>query len=323
MHRRPLLALPLLAPLAARRAAAQEAWPQRPVTVVIPLAPGGSTDTLVRALAQHFSGAFGQPFVIENRPGAGGTVAHAAVARARPDGYTLLASTNSTYAIAPHLYALTYDTETAFAPVSLLASTPQVLCIHRGVPAEDVPAFLAHARANPGRLAFSSAGIGFTSHLAGELFMAMAGVQLLHVPYRGGGPAAQALIAGEVQLNFADTTTALMMTQSGQVRALAATGAEPSPQFPGLPTLDGAGLPGFRSHTAYALLAPAGTPQPILDRLQAEAAAWMRAPDRRDWLHAGGFVPIASTAEEFRRARAAETALWGEIIRSRNIRMPQ
>lgn len=315
-----LLAAPSL-PLA-RPASAQDAWPQRPVTIVLPLAPGGSTDTLLRPLAQHLTGVFGQAFVIDNRPGAGGTIAHGQVARARPDGYTLLASTNSSYAIAPHLYQLSYDPEAAFAPITLIASSPQALCVHRSVPVTDLAGFMDYVRRNPERLSFSSAGIGFTSHLAAELFMSMTGLAMLHIPYRGGGPAAQALMAGEVQVNFADTTTALTLVQSGNVRAVAVTSKQPSPQFPDLPTLDGAGLPGFQSSTAYGLLAPAGTPRPILDRMQAAVVAWLQAPERRAWLDSSGFIPIGSTAEEFRRLRTEEAAMWGEIIRSRGIRMP-
>ena len=202
-----------------------------------------------------------------------------------------------------------------------LATGPVVLVARNGL-ARDWAGVAAAARARPGGLTYASAGNGSLPHVSFELLKLRSGIDVLHVPYRGGGPAAQALIAGEVQLNFGDTTTALMMTQSGNVRALAVTGGEPSPQFPGLPTLEQAGLRGFRSHTAYALLAPAGTTQPILDRLQAEIAAWMAIPERRDWLRAGGFVPMASTAEQYRQARAAESAMWGEIIRTRNIRMP-
>jgi tripartite-type tricarboxylate transporter receptor subunit TctC len=306
----------------ARPANAQETWPQRPVIIVLPLAPGGSTDTLMRPLAQHLTGVFGQTFVIDNRPGAGGTIAHGQVARARPDGYTLLASTNSSYAIAPHLYQLTYDPEAAFAPITLIASSPQVLCVHRSVPVTDLASFMEHLRRNPERLSFSSAGIGFTSHLAAELFMSMTRLTMLHVPYRGGGPAVQALMSGEVQVNFADTTTALTLVQSGNVRAIAVTSKQPSPQLPDLPTLDGSGLPGFQSSTAYGLLAPAGTPRPILDRMQIAVATWLRAPERRGWLDSSGFIPIGSTAEEFQRLRAEESAMWGAIIRSRGIRMP-
>ena len=321
-QRRHLLGLLALPALRARSVLAQEAWPQRAVTLVVPLAPGGSTDVLSRALAQHLMGVLGQPVVVENRPGAGGTVAHAQVARARADGYTLLVSTNSSYSIAPHLYQLTYDPVAAFAPVTLIATTAQALCVHRDVPAQDLAGLIALAKARPGSLAFSSAGIGFTSHLAGELLSAMAGVSLLHVPYRGGGPASQALMVGEVQINFADTTTALTMVQGGAVRAFAVTGAAPSPQFPGVPTMEAAGLPGYRSMTAYALLAPAGTPEAVLNRLQAETVAWLRIPERREWLLGSGFEPVGSTAAEFRRMQATESAQWGEIIRSRGIRMP-
>ncbi|HEY4254399.1 MAG TPA: tripartite tricarboxylate transporter substrate binding protein [Roseomonas sp.] len=312
-----LLAAPALA--LTRTAAGQDAWPQRPVTIVLPLAPGGSTDTLMRPLAQHLTGLFGQGFVIDNRPGAGGTIGHGQVARARPDGYTLLASTNSSYAIAPHLYQLTYDPDASFAPISLLASTPQVLCVHRTLPVTDLPSLMDHLRRNPDKVTFSSAGIGFTSHLAAELFMSMTGLSMIHVPYRGGGPAAQALLSGEVQVNFADTTTALMLVQSGNVRPIAVTSKQTSPQFPALPTLDGSGLPGFQSSTAYGLLAPAGTPAAILDRLRTAVVAWLRAPERREWLDNSGFIPIGSTGEEFQRMRTEESAMWGQIIRSRGI----
>jgi len=322
MRRLPRRLLLGAAVLSAAPALAQEAWPQRAVTLLLPLAPGGSTDTLVRALAQHLTGVLGQAFVVENRPGAGGTIAHAQVARARPDGATLLVSTNSSFAIAPHLYQLTYDPVAAFAPISLIAATWQTLCVHRSVLAQDVASLLALARARPDSLAFSSAGVGFSSHLAAELFMATTGVSLLHVPYRGGGPAAQALIAGEVQINFADTTTAQTMERTGNVRILAVTGPEPSPLFPGIPTLDASGLPGFRSSTSYALLAPAGTPVAILERMRTETLAWMRLPERQDWLIANGFDVIGSTVEEFRRAQAAEMAMWGELIRTRGIRIP-
>jgi tripartite-type tricarboxylate transporter receptor subunit TctC len=306
-----------------RGARAQEAaYPSRPITMVVPLAPGGAGDILARPLAQFMGAELGQPVVIDNRPGAGGTVAHAFVARARPDGYTLLMSTNSTYAIAPHLYPVTYDYGTAFAPITRFVTTPQVLCLHRSVPAGNLAEFIAWLKRNPGKIAFGSAGIGFTSHLAAELFMAMAGVSMLHVPYRGGGPAGQALMSGEIQLNFADTATALAVTEHGAARALAVTTPQRSPLFPDLPTMHEAGLTGYQSATDYAFVAPAGTPEPILSRVLATMLKFLATPEERDRLLARGYVPVGSSPAEFTTSRVEETEKWGNIIRTRGIRMP-
>jgi len=301
---------------------AQEAFPSRPITMVVPLAPGGAGDILARPLADFMGAELGQPVVIDNRPGAGGSVAHAHVARARPDGYTVLMSTNSTYAIAPHLYQLPYDYDTAFSPITRLATTPQVMCVHRSVPAANVTEFIAWLKRNPGKVAFGSAGIGFTSHLAVELFMSMAGVEMLHVPYRGGGPAGQALMSGEIQLNFADTATALLVAEHGAARPLAVSTTQRSPLFPDLPTLHEAGLTGYQSATDYAYVAPAGTPDTIISRLLATMLKYVNTPAERDRLLARGYVPIGSTPAEFTANRREESAKWEGIIRTRNIRMP-
>lgn len=305
-----------------RRLAAQEAWPARPVTIVVPLAPGGASEVLVRPLAHHLASEFGQPFIIDNRPGAGGTVAHAYVARSRADGQTLLMSTNSTYAIAPHLYQLTYDPDAAFAPIALLATTPQVLCIHRSVPTATPADLIAHLRRHPGQLAYSSAGIGFTSHLAAELFLSMSGTSMLHVPYRGGGPAIQAVATNEVQLNFSDTATALAIVQTGEVRTVAVTTPQRLPLLPEVPTLSEAALPGYVSATDYALMAPAGTPELVLNKLVATTLGYLNLAETRAKLAAQGFVPAALTPEAFREHRALERAKWGDIIRGRGIRVP-
>ncbi len=299
-----------------------DAYPTRPISMIIPLAPGGAGDILGRPLAQFLGRELGQPVVVDNRPGGGGTVAHAYAARQPADGYTLLMSTNSTYAIAPHLYQVPYNFDTAFAPLTRLCTTPQVLCVHRTVPVDNLAGFIDWLKRNPGRIAFGSAGIGFTSHLAAELFMSMAGVEMLHVPYRGGGPAVQALMAGEIQMNFADTAAALLVQANGAARPMAVSTLQRSPIFPDLPTMNESGLAGYESATDYAFIMPAGTPQPILDRMHGAIMKFLATPEERNAMVARGFVPIGSTPAEFTAARLADSAKWGNIIRTRGIRMP-
>ncbi|MBC7431903.1 MAG: tripartite tricarboxylate transporter substrate binding protein, partial [Rubritepida sp.] len=272
---------------------AQADWPARPVSIVVPWPAGGSTDSLVRVIAQHLAAATGQVFVVENRTGATGTVGHAYVARARGDGYTLLVGTNSTYAIAPHLMTgLPYE-DSAFAPVSLLATTPQMLVAHPSQPFNDLASFLAFARANPGRLSFASSGNGGTSHLATELLMQMARVELLHVPYRGGAPAAQAQLAGEVQVTFVDAITAIPHLRSGGMRPLGVSTAARTPLAPEVPTIAEAGLPGFESSTDFAALAPAETLAPLVGRIYAAFAAALAGQGVRQRLLGQGVTPIA------------------------------
>ena len=318
MRRRALLA-GLALPAIAR---AQPAYPDRPVTIVNPWPAGGSSDSVARILAQRMSTDLGQPFVVENRPGATGTLGHNYVARARPDGATLLVGTNSTYAIAPHLTALPYDNATAFAGISLLASSPQILCVHPAVPARSLDAFLALARAKPDGLSFSTSGIGGTSHLATEMLMAMAGISMLHVPYRGGGPSAQALLAGEVQVTFIDLITALPFMASGQVRPLGASTARRAALAPEVPTIAEAGLPGFESSTDFAMLAPAGTPDEVIRILASASAAALRASEVAAKLEAAGITILAEGPAEWPGYFSREVAKWGGIIKTRNIRAP-
>jgi tripartite-type tricarboxylate transporter receptor subunit TctC len=326
LRRRTLLGgaalLPGGAALLPRRAAAQADYPSRPVTVINPWPAGGSSDSLARILMQRLGADLGQPFVVENRPGATGTVGHGQVARARADGYTLLFGTNSTYAIAPHLTAggLPYDNERAFAGISLVARSPQLLCVHPSVPATTLAELIALARAQPGRLNFSTAGIGGTSHLATEMLMSMAGIDLTHVPYRGGGPAAQALLAGEVGLTFIDAITALPFVAERRIRALAVSTRVRTPLAPEVPTLEQAGLPGFESATDFAFLAPAGTPEAIIRRLHQATAAAVRAPEVRERMDAAGLITLAEPPGAWPAYLAAEVAKWGRIIRERDIR---
>ncbi|HEY8611643.1 MAG TPA: tripartite tricarboxylate transporter substrate binding protein [Roseomonas sp.] len=309
-----------LAGLGARAAWAQDAFPTRPITMVIPWAAGGSTDTLGRVLAQFMSADLGQPIVVENRGGASGTVGHAYVARSRPDGYTILLATNSTYAIAPHLMrGLPYENRASFAGVSLVARSAQAFCVHPSVAVNSLGDFLAYLRARPGEISFSSAGIGASSHLATELFMAMTQTRMLHVPYRGGGPSAQGLLAGEVGCSFVDLVTALPFRQTGQIKLLGVSTAQRSELAPDVPTLAESGVPGFESSTDCAMLLPAGTPSSIADRIGASLRRALADAETRRKVIALGIEPVGSNAAEFATYWTHEIDKWGEIVRSQNI----
>lgn len=318
------LALLLATSLSFLAPAATEAqdYPNRPVRIIVPWAPGGSTDAIGRILGQRFSTSTGQQFFIDNRAGATGTIGHAAAARSAPDGYTVLLATNSTFAIAPHLYKdLPYDSTTAFAPVSLIAILPQILAAHPSLPVQSVADLIAYAKANPGKVNFSTAGVGATSHLAAELLMSMAGIKMTDVPYRGGGPSAQALLAGEVMLSFVDAITAVPLAADGRVRPLGASTAMRTSAMPTLPTVAESGLPGFASSTTTALFVPAGTPRDVIDRLHREVVSALAAPDVKDRLSAQGAEPVGSTPEELAQHQKQESEKWGGVIKSRGIKL--
>jgi tripartite-type tricarboxylate transporter receptor subunit TctC len=313
------LAAPAIA--APRLAGGVEPWPTRPITLLLPVPPGGPGDVLGRLLGPALTAEFGQPVVLDNRPGAGGTIGLDFAARSRADGHLLVIVSNSTYAIAPHLYPMPYDNAAAFAPVALLAGAPSFLCVHRDVPARSVTELVALLKAKPDSLAYATAGIGFTSHLATELFMAMTGTAMLHVPYRGGAPATQALLAGEAQLNFMEAALARAMVPGGLIRPLAVTSKARVPWMPEVPTLDEAGVAGFESATYWAMIAPAGVPQPVLDRVMGVVLRQFRESDMRDRVVAAGFIPLAEDAAAFTAHKAADTAKWGAVIRDRGIRI--
>jgi tripartite-type tricarboxylate transporter receptor subunit TctC len=322
LHRRALLAATLAVP-ALRTASAQAPWPTRPVTMVNPWPAGGSSDTMTRLFAQRFTTVFGQNFVVENRAGASGTIGHNHVAQQRPDGHTLLFATNSTYAIAPQLMsALPYDNRTAFTGISLVARTAQSVCVHPSVPVTTIQDFLAYVRARPGEVNFSSAGIGATSHLATELLMAAAGLNMVHVPYRGGAPSAQAVLAGETKMSFIDAVTALPHRAAGTLKMLAVSTARRSPLAQDVPTLQEAGVAGFESSTDMALMAPAGRPEAITTRLSQAVRAAVTDPAFRQQIIAQGADPVGSTPAEFAAYWTAESAKWATLIRTRGIRMP-
>lgn len=319
MQRRALLALLPATPALAQPAA--EAWPgARPVTVVVSWAPGGSTDFVARVLAQQLSAELGGNVVVDNRPGASGTVGHASVARARPDGYTLLLGVNSTYAMARHLFPQRgYDDETAFAPVGRVAASPIILCTNPGFGVRDIAGLIARAKAAPGRLSYASSGAGSSAHLATELFLRSAGIQVQNVTYRGGAPAVQALVTNEVQMAMVDAVTALPLMAAGTIVGLGVSTLTRNPLAPNVPTIAEAGFPGFEATSDFALLAPAGTPPAIIARLAAATQSALRNPELLERLRQNAIVPTPGTPEAFPAYLAAESAKWGEVIRTRGI----
>ena len=321
MQRRALFAG--LALLGARPALAQgEAWPVpgRPVTIVVSWAPGGSTDFVGRVVAQQLSRELNGNVVVDNRPGASGTIGHASVARARPDGYTLLLGVNSTYAMSRHLFPQRgYDDDRAFAPIGRIAISPIFLCVTPKLGTPTIAAFVARARSMPGKLSYASSGAGSSAHLATELFLRSAGIAVQNVTYRGGAPAVQALVQGEVEMAFVDAVTALPLMASGQITAIGVSTRERNPLAPDVPTIAESGFPGFEATSDFALLAPAGTPEPIIRQLSAGLAATMKNPEVLERLRQASIFPTFGTPEEFPPYLAAESAKWGEVIRSRGI----
>lgn len=312
----PMAALPFAAVSSPARA---QSFPARPMTLIVPWASGGSTDTLGRVLAQTMAIDLGHPIVVENRGGASGTIGHNHVARAAPDGYTFLLATNSTYAIAPHLIQLPYDNRADFTGVSLVARVPQSLCIHPSVPAETFEEFIALVRNSPGRMTFSSAGIGASSHLATELLMSMTNTEMLHVPYRGGGPSVQGLLAGDVNCSFVDVVTALPFARNNQLRMLAVSTAQRAALAPDVRTLQEAGVAGFVSSTDFAFLMPPNVPAERVDRIAGALSRAMNDPATRDRILALGIEPIGSSAAEFQEYWTREIEKWGDLIRRQNI----
>ena len=297
-------------------------WPSRAVRLVVPSAPGGGTDILGRALAQKMSENLGQQVVVENRAGAGTVIGSELVARSAPDGYSLLISP-STLAIDPALHArLAYDPLRDFSAVSLVATVPNVLVVHPSVPAASIAELLALARAKPGSLNYASAGIGTSPHLAAELFRAMTGVDLVHVPYKGTTPGVVDLLAGRVSLMFPNVLTALPHLRAGKLRALGVTGSSRSAVLPDVPAISEGdkSLSGYEASQWYGVLAPAGTPPELVLRIQREIARALQAPALRERLAAEGAQVVGGTPQEFATLLAREIAKWARLVQAAGIR---
>ena len=318
----PVLVLGFVLAVAGTAAAADNApYPSRPVKLVVPFAPGGFTDVTARILGQKLSEAMGQQFVIENKPGAGSTIGSDLVAKAPPDGYTLL-MVSTTHVISPWIYKhLPYDPLKSFTVVGKLVDSPYVLLVHPKVKAKNVQEYIALAKAHPEEVHYASSGNGSSQHLMGGLFAAMTGAPLKHVPYKGSSGAATDLVAGVVESSFAGMPNALAQVPQGRLKALAVTTARRAPQLPDVPTMQEAGVPGYDASVWLALLAPAGTPPEIVRRLNGEIARLMAQPDTRKTLLDAGVEPTPSSPEEMSAYMAQEMTRWGKVVKDTGIRI--
>ena len=295
-------------------------WPNKPLRFILPFPPGGGTDILGRLIADRMTAGLGQPVVTENRGGAGGNVGAEAAARSAPDGYTIVLVAPS-LAISPSLYSkLNYDPVKDFAPVSLVATVPNVMVTHPSVPADTLAEFIRFAKTKPGGMNFGSGGSGTSNHLAGELFNIVAGVKLVHVPYKGVNLAMNDVLSGQIHLVVIGVPAAAPHIKAGKLRALALVAPQRAAALPEVPTVAEAGLPNFEVTTWYGILAPAGTPKPIVTRLNAELVKIMHAPEMKDRLATMATDPVTSTPEEFADYIKREIVKWGEVVRQAGLK---
>ncbi len=293
-----------------------QTYPTRPVRTICPFPAGDGTDTVTRIVAAKLADIWGRPVIVDNRPGAGGTIGVDLAARASPDGYTLLMGTIATHGINPSLYRkLPYDHIKDFAPISLIGTTPNVLVVHPSAPAKSVGEFIAHARKNPGKINYGSAGMGSSAHLSMELFKAMAGTDVVHVPYKGGAAALADLLGGNVQAMFGTLPLQLPHIKAGKVRALGVTTAKRNAQAPNVPTIAESGVPGYDVAFWFALFAPASTPTPILAKLNADVAHALHLPDTQRRLTDNGVDIKVSTADQLAAFVKSETTKWAKVVK--------
>ena len=328
LSRRTLVALSVAAVAALPGlSAAQTAWPSKPVRIVVPFAPGGTTDILARVLAPELSKTLGQTFVVDNRGGAGGNIGAEMVAKSPGDGYTLLMGTVGTHGINKSLYAkLPYDPQKEFAPITLVAGVPNVMVMNtkraQALGINSVADFVKYAKANPGKLNMASSGNGTSIHLAGELFKSRTGIFMTHIPYRGSGPAMADMLAGSVDVMFDNLPSAMPHIQSGALKAFAVTSAVRSAALPDVPTVAEAGnLPGFEASSWFGLLAPAGTPPDVVARLQQESAKALALPAVKERLLAQGAIPSGNTPQEFTKLINDEIVKWAAVVKASGARV--
>lgn len=300
--------------------AAADHFPSKTIQIVAPFPPGGTTDVLARAIAQELSKTIGQQVIVENRPGASGMIGAGSVAKAAPDGYTLLLSTPGPITINPHLFSrMAYHPEKDFVPITQIGTVPQILVVHPSVKANNVRELIALAKAHPGKLHYGSVGNGSTLHLAGEMFNTMAGTKLVHVPYKGSAPALTDLLGGQIELMFDVIVSSLPQVTDGKLRALAVTGDKRSASAPDVPTVSESGLPGYNVVTWYGLMAPAGTPPAVIDFLNKEIVRALHTPSVQQRLTSLGADLVASSPQEFAAYLKEESAKWGEVVKRANI----
>jgi tripartite-type tricarboxylate transporter receptor subunit TctC len=302
--------------------AQSSSWPTKPVRIVVPFAPGGTTDILARAVAPELSKAFGQQFVVENRAGAGGNIGADVVAKAAPDGYTLLMGTVGTQSINKWLYSrMPFDPQKDFAPITMVAGVPNVMVVQaekaRANNINNVNDFIKYAKANPGKLNMASSGNGTSIHLAGELFKSMAGVYMTHFPFSGSGPALLSLVGGDMDVMFDNLPSSMQLIKAGRLKALAVTSSQPSAALPDVPTVEqAAGLKGFEASSWFGLLAPAGTPADIVNRIQQEVAKSLNSPAVKEKLLANGAIPSGNTPGQFAQHIDAELKKWQPVVKT-------
>jgi len=311
-----LLALLLALPL---HALAQ--YPQRAIKMIVPFPPAGATDIVGRIVAQKLTERLGQPVVVENRPGAGGTIGSDIAAKSAPDGYTILMATSSTHSVGPALQKLPYDAIKDFAAITHVADVPNVLVVSPKLPVSNLKEFIAYAKANPGKLNFASSGIGTIVHLNGEFFKMLTGVDMVHVPYKGTALSIPDLASGNVAMLFDSLASAMPNIKSGTAKPLALNAPRRSHLLPDVPTLAEAGLPAFDRYTWFGMFAPAGTPADIVRKLQAETVAALKAPDLRERFDAVGAEPVGSTSEQFVERIRSDGVRWSEVIRKADVKV--
>ncbi len=297
-----------------------QVFPSRPVTVLVGFAPGGGTDIAARIIARPLSALLGQNVVVENRPGAGGNIATDLTARAVPDGHTISLATVGALSVAPHLNAkLPYDPRRDLAPITMAVVFANVLVVHPSVQANTIADYIRLANAKPGSMGYGTSGVGGTGHLAGELFHLMAKADVVHVPYKGGGPAMSDLLGGQIPSGFASAPSALPHIKAGKIRALATTGIRRSAFLPNVPTVAESGFPGYDATNWYAYIAPSKTPREIIDRLNRDLVRALNTPETREQLLANGMEPQPGTPEELARQIESQLAVWGRVVRDAGI----
>ena len=318
MIRRLLALAALLAPVLLLPAPAAADYPDHPIRMIIPFPPGGSNDVVGRLVARQLSAQLGQTVFVDNRAGAGGVLGTELATQAAPDGYNLLIISIA-HAVNPALYRLKYDSLKSFTPISILATGPNVLVVNPALPVKNVQEFLALAKQKPGEIDYASAGVGSFQHLGAELFKLTAGVNLQHVPYKGGGPAMQDVVAGHVKVMFSSLVQTTPFIKSGALRALGTGGTKRNPVLPDVPTIAEAGVPGYAADNWWGIMAPAGVPKPMVDKLYAAIQAALQAPELQEAFAREGAASVTMSTEEFAHYIESEIAKWGRVVKEGNI----
>ena len=314
---RTLLRFLIAALVAVAACASAQNYPNKPIRLVVPFPAAGTTDILAREVGQRLSVTLGQPVVIDNRPGAGGNIGSDIVAKSAPDGYTLLMATVGTHAINASLYSkMPYDHIKDFTPVVLVAGVPNVLEVTPSLPVKTVADLIKLAKEKPGQINFASSGNGTSIHLSGELFKSMAGVDMTHVPYKGSAPALVDLVGGQVQVMFDNVPSSIEQIKAGKLRAVAVTSAQRSPALPDVPTIAESGLPGFEASAWFGIVAPAGTPAAVVNRINADVNQWLHTPQAEEKLRAQGAIGVGGTPEQFAAHIRAETEKWAKVVKA-------